>query len=63
MYDNHVRTAVAGGCDLAQADAIARERTLYTVMRASAAIAYVRQRMATGNENVNRLFGFSEVYD
>lgn len=52
IFDRYLQNAVAGGCDLRQAESIAKERTLKRVMEASAAIHAVRERV--GN-NISRL--------
>jgi hypothetical protein len=41
-FDGYLRAAVKGGCDLRQAEQIAKERTLFDVMRVSACIAAAR---------------------
>jgi len=45
IFKRYYFNAVKGGCDHAQAESIAREKTLYDVMKASAAIAAVREQM------------------
>ncbi len=42
MFDAYFAKAVRGGCDARQAEQIAKERTLFQVMKASAAIAHQR---------------------
>lgn len=64
IFDQHLRAAVTGGCDLRQAEQIAKERTLKIIMRNSAAIAYVRAKLNSDiNQQPSRAFGFSESYD
>lgn len=46
IYDRYVKIAIHGGCDAEQAQSIAKERTLLRVMKASADIANIRERMA-----------------
>lgn len=63
MFDRYLQHAVAGGCDLRQAEQVAKERTLKDVMRNSAAIAYVRQHMMGDTSQAPRRdFGFTESY-
>lgn len=42
IFDRNFKKALAGGADARQAESIARERTLFMVMKASAAIAHQR---------------------
>jgi hypothetical protein len=43
IFDRNFQKALNGGADARQAEAIAKERTLYVVMKSSAAIAHQRQ--------------------
>lgn len=42
IFDNYFRKALAGTADARQAEAIAMERTLFDIMKASAAVAHDR---------------------
>ncbi len=42
IYDRHLEIAMRSGCDVKQAEGIARERTLAILMAASAAISNAR---------------------
>jgi hypothetical protein len=64
MFDRYFAKALHGGCDARQAEQIAKERTLFDITRASAAISYVRQRlMGDISQAPRRDFGFTQNYD
>jgi hypothetical protein len=42
IWDRHFAKAVRGGCDGRQAEQIAKENTLFDIMKASAAISHER---------------------
>lgn len=46
MFDRYFKLALTGGCDGRQAESIAKERTLYRIMLASAAIANMRSQIS-----------------
>lgn len=46
IFDLYLRAAINGGCDVAQAESIAGERTLARIMAANAAILEQRDRIA-----------------
>lgn len=54
IFDRFYHAALHGGCDVAQATGIAKERTLRLVMRASAAIYTARQAMGGDTRDYNR---------
>jgi len=51
IWDRHFGKAIRGGCDARQAEQIAKENTLFDIMKASAAIAH--QRMLNADTVTN----------